>query len=237
MNPFKTICLTIAITVNTQICFANKEINASANLKTKILTLAKSYSGQGDSDQSKQKSLEVFVNQLVKESPMPPVNERIPLLAGTWKQVWGPYEYRNDDGSVDPKLGVNEIYQVIFADGYYYNVAPYYPNENKSREQIGLLRGEFKLDKEDPNGLRVEFTNYPGVEPRPAGINIWNLAALAEAGQLQNEVTIVPTLIVKLFFGGGKLEEVYTDQDMRILYGSKGKKDSRRSLYVMTRVN
>lgn len=207
------------------------------DLKNQILTLAKFYEGQGDPDQSKQKKIEVLVKNLINESPMPPISDRLPALAGTWKQVWGPYDYRNNNGGIDPKLGVKEIYQVVSTEGSYYNVAPYYPNGDRSREQIGLLRGEFKLDSADPNGLLVQFTKYPGVEPRPEGINLWELAPLAEADQLENEVTIVPTWIVKLFFGGGKLEEVYTDHDMRILYGSNGKKDARRSIYVMSRVN
>lgn len=233
----KTLTFIISIALTASFSSANVQPESTASLKEKILTLAKSYGGKGDPDQSKQKTFEALIEQLVKENPMPSVRERIPILAGTWKQVWGPYEYQKNDGSVDPKLGVNEIYQVVFADGYYYNVAPYYPDEDKSREQIGLLRGEFKLDAEDPIGLRVQFTNYPGVEPRPTGKNIWDLAAVAEVGQLENEITIVPTWIVKLFFGGGKLEEVYTDKEIRILYGSKGKKDSRRSLYIMSRVN
>lgn len=214
-------------------CYASAETQA---IKRQILELAQSYAGQADPDQSKQKTLEPLVEKLVRENPMPPVSDRIKLLAGAWKQVWGPYDYRNDDGGIDPKLGIAEIYQVVFADGYYYNVAPFYPNQTRDREQVGLLRGEFTLDSGDPNGLSVKFTDYPGVEPRPANTNIWDLAAVAEAGQLQNKITIVPSWIVKLFFKGGKLEEVYTDGDLRILYGSKGKPGARRFLYIMSRV-
>ena len=220
-----------------QISVADTNRETVEDLKKQIFDLAKSYEGQGDPDQSKQRTIEPLVKKLIQLNPMPPVKDRISILAGAWKQIWGPYDYRNDAGGVDPKLGVNEIYQVVFADGYYYNVAPYYPDAKSNREQIGLLRGEFKLDSADPNGLRVKFTEYPGVEPRPSDVDIWELAAIAEADQLQNKVTIVPTWIVKLFFGGGKLEEIYTDHDMRILYGSKGKAGARRSLYIMSRMN
>lgn len=207
------------------------------SLKSQIVTLAESYQGQGDPDQKKQKALEVLVNKLIQKSPMPPIKDRIGILAGVWKQVWGPYDYRNDDGGVDPNLGVREIYQVVFAEGYYYNVSPIYKKGDRQRERIGLLRGVFKLDPNDSNSLRVKFTKYPGVEPRPENTNIWDLAVIAEAGNLKNRVSIVPTWIVKLFFGGGKLEEVYTDDDLRLVYGSNGKHGARRSLYVMTRVN
>jgi hypothetical protein len=60
---------------------------------------------------------------------------------------------------------------------------------------------------------------------------------LAEAGELENQITIVPRLIVRLFFGGGTLEEVYTDHDMRLVYGTSNKRNARKSLYVMTRID
>lgn len=236
LNKIKTVAIFAAILAG-QVSMAQSSFETTESLKQQIFQLAKSYEGQGDPDQSKQKTIEVLAQKLVQQNPMPPIKDRISTLAGAWKQVWGPYDYRNDDGGIDPTLGIKEIYQVVFADGYYYNVAPLYPNEDKSREQISLLRGEFKLDSSDPNGLLVKFTNYPGVEPRPLDIPLWELASLAETGKLENEITIVPTWIVRLFFGGGRLEEIYTDQDMRILYGSNNKKEARRSIYIMSRVN
>ena len=211
-------------------------LEGASDLKAQILEMASSYEGQGDPDQSKQRSLDNLVNKLVKENPMPPVKDRISLLSGAWKQVWGPYDYRNDDGGIDPTIGVREIYQVIFPEGYYYNVAPYYPKGDQSREQISLLRGVFKFDKKDPMALNVRFTKYPGVGSRPAGLGLWELAELAESNQLPNLITIVPTWVVKLFFRGGKLEEVYTDRDMRITYGTSRRAGSRRFVYIMTRV-
>lgn len=139
-------------------------------------------------------------------------------------QVWGAYDYRNDKRGVDPALGVNEIYQVVSKDGYYYNVAPNLPKADKSgadktKERIGLLRGQYKLDPQNEGLLRVKFTNLYGLKVRPAGKNLWDLPALAESGRLENRKTVLPGFFVKLFFGGGALREVYTDEDMRILYG------------------
>jgi hypothetical protein len=85
--------------------------------------------------------------------------------------------------------------------------------------------------------LQVRFTDYPGVEPRPSDVELWELPALAEAGPLENEIVVVPSEVVKTSFGGGKLEEVYTDHDLRILYGTSATDSARRSLYVMTRVD
>lgn len=220
-----------------QLGFANTPPETVESLKVEILELAQSYAGQGDPDQSKQKPLEDLVDKLVRLAPAQPVKDRLALLEGAWKQVWGPYDYRNDDGGVDPTLGVDEIYQVVSASGYYYNVAPYYPNGDKTQEKIGLLRGEFVLDTTDTNGLKVKFTDYPGSDPRPSGYQLWELAPLAEAGTLPNATTIVPSFIVRAAFGGGKLEEVYTDKDMRIVFGTGARPNARRFLYVMTRAN
>lgn len=205
-------------------------------LKTEILSLAKSYEGKGDPDQSLQKTLDVLVEKLLAKVSVPPVSERISLIEGVWKQVWGPYDYRDEKGGVDPTLGFREIYQVVFADGYYYNVAPYFPGGDQTKEQIGYLRGEFELDTQNQNGLRVKFTRYPGVKTRPSCLNIWELPALSEAGKVANEITLVPTPIVLATFKGGTLDEVYTDEQLRIVYGTSFKPDARRFLYVMRRI-
>lgn len=204
-------------------------------IKQQILTIATSFSGQGDPDQSKQGLLVPLVQSLLMLRPMPAVKNRINLLAGPWKQIWGPYDYRNEKGGVDPQLITEEIYQVIFAEGFYYNVAPYRSSRGKDFQEIGLLRGEFQLDPSDLNGLLVKFTDFPGAKQRLPNKQLWELPYLAESGQLSNRITFAPSWIVKIFFGGGKLEEVYTDKDLRLLYGSTKRPGARRSLYVMKR--
>ncbi len=203
-----------------------------AVIKADILALAQSYIGQGDPDFSKQRALELLVRELLGAAPQPPVRERLDLLAGPWYQVWGPYDYRNDDrGTVDPKITVDEIYQVVFREGYYYNVNPV-----RGKDRIALLRGEYNLVPGYPDMLAVRFTRFPGNKGRPEDIPIWELAALAEAGKLPDKTTIVPGFIVRWFFGGGALREVYTDADMRITYGG-GRVDDRTDehIYIMTR--
>jgi hypothetical protein len=205
-------------------------------LKLEIIDLAQSFSGQGDPDFSRQQALEVLVNELIRLSPQPPVEQRLGLLYGVWKQVWGPYDYRNSGRGVDPSIGTDEIYQVIFPEGYYYNVSPNYPEGNRAQERVSLLRGEFKLSTRSDNELDVRFTEYPGVDPRPQGVSLWELPAAAESGQLENRITIVPTWIVKLFFSPGSLEEVYTDDDLRILYGKTSTNFREKYIYIMTRI-
>lgn len=208
---------------------------AAQNVKQELLSLAESYKGLGDPDFSKQQAIEALVQKLVVISPPPPIKDRLTLLYGAWKQVWGPYDYRNNARGVDPELGVDEIYQVVFKEGYYYNVSPNFKNGDKTRERIGFLRGEYKLDPRNENLLRVKFTNLTGIRYRPKDKELWELPVLVEANRLQGRTTLLPGFLVRLFFRGGALQEVYTDEDMRILYGSDGKHFDKRFVYVMTR--
>lgn len=208
------------------------------HIKHQIVQLAESFYGQGDPDYSKQKKIEVLVGRLLTLAPQPSIKDRLNYLYGTWKQVWGPYDYRNDDRrGVDPELGIEEIYQSIFPGGYYYNISPLYRDGDHKQVRTGLLRGEYELDKTNSNRLNVHFTSYRGIEGRPPeNTAIWKLAPMEESDTLDNEATIVPWLIVQLFFGSGSLDEIYTDNDLRICYGSNGNSDARKAIYVMTKV-
>jgi hypothetical protein len=204
-------------------------------VKQQIIGLAQSFEGQGDPDYSRQKALEPLVQKLLQLAPQPSVVNRLHILYGPWRQVWGAYDYRDDDRGVDPELGTKEIYQVVFEGGYYYNVSYNYKNGDPNEERIGLLRGVFRADEYDHNILRVKFTRYPGAKARIAGKELWELPAIVEAEALPNEITIVPTWIVRLFFGGGALREVYTDSNLRITYGSNGRHFDREFIYIMVR--
>jgi hypothetical protein len=215
-----------------------RQINSdAANIKNELLILARSYAGQGDADGSKQKNLEAIIAKLLKANPQPPVKDRLPLIFGAWKQEWGPYDYRKNKRGVDPELGISEIYQVVFKDGFYYNVSPNYKKGDKNRESIVLLRGEYRLDPKNENALLVKFTSLRGLNSRPTdGNQLYDLPALTENKKLKDVKNVIPSFLVKLFFGGGALKEVYTDQDMRILYGASSNKFKDQYLYVMTRV-
>ena len=52
--------------------------------------------------------------------------------------MWGPYDYRNEKRGVDPELGVDEIYQIVFKDGYYYNVSPNFKKGDKTKNGSGF---------------------------------------------------------------------------------------------------
>jgi uncharacterized surface protein with fasciclin (FAS1) repeats len=205
-------------------------------IKQEILTLARSFKGQGDPDFSRQTQLEKLVMELLSVNSMAPVSERLKLLQTCWYQEWGPYDYRGNDRGVDNTIGSDEIYQCVF-DGHYYNVSRQYRHGDRSRPYIGLLRGRYKLNKSDKNALDVRFTSIFSVKNKTQqAANIWELPPFAEAGKLENRLRSLPSIFVKLFFGGGSLRELYTDSDMRILFGSNNDQFKNPYLYIMTRV-
>jgi hypothetical protein len=218
-----------------QMGFADDALRIKA-LKDQIITMAKDFEGQGDADFSKQKALDVLVEELVLLAPQKPVKDRISVIAGVWRQVWGKYDYRNEDRGIDPELGIEEIYQVVNEKGYYYNVSYLYKDGDRNQKRIGLLRGKFKLDKQDSNSLKVKFTDYPGASKKSDNVPLWALAEMAENKTLPNRITIVSSWIVRWFFGGGTLREAYTDKDLRIVYGASGGVKENETIYVMTRV-
>jgi hypothetical protein len=230
----KSLLLTASILFSTP-SFANVDEEIKL-LKATIVKTAEKYQGQGDQDFKIQNELEPLVNRLLALEPQQEVIDRLPLLYGVWKQVWGPYEYRKNDRSVDPTLNAKEIYQVISPEGFYYNVSPnMIPNTNKEKN-INYLKGKYVLSKKDPNGLDVKFVKFIGMKKRPTEKPIYQYVDEAERNQLPTQKTVVPKIIVKLFFGGGTLREIYTDEDLRILYGSNKKEFKNQYLYIMTRV-
>jgi hypothetical protein len=207
-------------------------------IKQRLLALAQTYSGQADPTYAQQRQLEAIIDELLAAAPPVPLSQRLNLLEGVWKQVWGPLDYRTDESrSIDPELGIDEIYQVILPSGIYYNVSPIYPGGDRRQERTGFLRGKYKQDPDLTNRLDVHFTSYRGIKGRPKdGSPIYEMAYRAEEDKVDDTIAIVPWIVVQLFFGSGALDEVYTDQDLRILYGSNGAENARRALYVMTRV-
>lgn len=236
----KLILITLISTFFTSQAFAIDSEKRIEELKKQIFELAGKYEqlaaqGEGDEDLSKQASLEALVFELIQLNPQPKVEDRISLIVGVWRQVWGPYNYRSADRIVPEGTYVKEIYQTVFADGFYYNVSP--SKLFNTFEYISLLRGEYTLSDTNLNGLDVRFTNLRYNRIRPNNINIWELAALAETGNLPQPFNIFPDFIVQNNFEGGTLNEVYTDSDMRVLYGTSSSSFVVPFIYIMEKVD
>jgi hypothetical protein len=207
-----------------------------AHVKAEILRLATSFSGKGDPDFQLQRQLDPLVERLVDLCQPPSVGERAGLLEGTWKQVWGPYNYRSLDRSVDPALDTASIYQFVEGNRRYANVCIVFDSADRARPRVSLLRGELQPgDRGD--SLAYSFTGYyvlPGVDP--ASLRLADLPRSFSAGELTAARPVMPGWLVRLLSTDGVLREVYTDESLRLLYAHPHGKPEKAHLYVMTRV-
>lgn len=216
-------------------------LNSLETVKTEIIRIAEFYKGQGDPDFKIQNTLQPYVDKLIEIAPKEyteNLSSRVEFLAGRWQQVWGPYEYRKKGRIVNPQTDPENIYQVIFKStdnsGFYYNVGP---NNNKKTgdfENTGLLRGEYKIVSKDT--IKVRFTKLSRIDGLPpADLTYTDLPELSEANTLEGEKTVLWSWFVKLTFGGGFLNEIYTDEDLRITYGKNDSVFKDPYLYVLVR--
>jgi len=63
-----------------------------------------------------------------------------------------------------------------------------------------------------------------------------DLPQQSEEGKLENSRWLVPSFIVRWFFDRGALREVYTDEDLRITFGSSRKNFKENYIYILKRV-
>ncbi len=216
------------------------ETRTLKDVKKDIIDLAQSYMGIDDADFTLQRTFEPLLAELLTLAEMPSVEQRLDLLSQPWKQIWGPYTYGSGQQGVDPTESADEVFQVVFKEGYYYNVTPL-KNLETGAEQIGLLRGEFNFDPKNSQCLNVRFKRFPGVSGRPDNVNLWDLPVFEEAGTLEDvtgmaRIEVVPTWVVQAFFGSGKLCELYTDDDLRITLSTDDDVPDRNQLYVLTKI-
>jgi hypothetical protein len=225
--------------------------------KQALLAKASVYQGQGDPDGHLQDELEALLQRLLAVAPAEAtegLNDRVARVAGAWQQVWGPYDYRSNKRGVDPTTSVDSIFQVVFPSactsqaGHYYNVMPLRTKQGQPTDKVILLRGVYQLGGSSPrqtatDHLNVRFTNFSGVylkRLKPPLPTLTGLPALVEGKQLKPHFLILPSPLVKLFLGRGQLQEVYTDDTLRVTYGQSDTQRkmgaSRPYLYILTRV-
>jgi hypothetical protein len=160
-----------------------QELNTVARVKSELLAVAQSHKGEGDPKFEIQKQLEPYVQRLMELAPQPPIAERKDSLVGAWQQVWGPYDYRETEKrGVDPAADPDNIYQVVFPQGYLYNVANDLDRRTQQPRRTILLRGEYTLKPN--NKLDVQFTNLRRLNPMaPNASRYVSLPALSETGR------------------------------------------------------
>ncbi|WP_413294601.1 PAP/fibrillin family protein [Bdellovibrio sp. HCB185ZH] len=213
--------LTLGITSQ---AFAGGSRDRVAELKQQILEISHAAQGEYDGDDNSadvRAQLDPLVAELVSLVPARTETEKLPQVVGSWQQVWA-----DGPGGGIPGAGAlaNAVFQVVFPDGYYWNVAK---NKIAGVEAMGFLRGKFAIDTDK---LNIEFTKSVG-SPNwvAAGRESYLLAMRAEVGSYDKIPT--PGPIGKKGF----LANTYVDEDIRICTGGGADFGTGTYLYVLER--
>lgn len=194
-------------------------------IKQEIMSLARAYEGRTDLEGKLQDEIEEQVKDLEKIIPFETMEEKAEKITGAWRQVFGPYS-ATGDGTIPFGSRTDKIYQIIFPDGVFYNVALF---EKLNLKLVFLLKGSYTVTSEAIEGTFIRNSIVA------RGLNeeeLYKLPTQAESGTLR--ALHLPRQLPPVGFGG-KLIEVYADEEIRILRGQTAQ-FVRPALYVMEKV-
>ncbi len=136
--------------------------------------------------------------------------QKLPLVAGAWRQIWSDFPY-----PMAPfvTMDLAQVYQVVSPDGHYWNLG-----DSRALGFIGItgvLRGRYELDGAR---LNIAFTD--------SGFRFGRLAAGADLVDYARDLEEGDKTYLGLPGGGpvgisGTLETVYVDGDLRIDRGTQ----------------
>lgn len=193
-------------------------------LKSEIMTLARLSEGKPDTNGKLQAAIEEKVQDLEKIIPHLTMEEKARKIMGPWRQVFGPYS-ATGDGSIPFGSRTDHIYQIIFADGQFYNVALY---EKAGFKMVFLLKGSYEVTSESIKGT---FVKNSIVVRNIDEATLADLPAKLEARTIK--AIHLPKSLPPVGLGGD-LFEVYADTEIRILRGMTSAFE-RPALYIMER--
>ncbi len=158
-----------------------------------------------DNDEQFARVVRTLTNALIRLNPRPSEPEQLSAVVGEWRQVWSDSPFT----SANPEICVkaDEIYQVVFPDGFYYNLSEVTGGEDTV---TGFVRGVYEVT---PTFLSVRFTKSftvtGALDVEPGTIT--ELALGAERGDIVPEVErpVPPIPFV--------LANVYVNGDFRVV--------------------
>ncbi|HWU42928.1 MAG TPA: PAP/fibrillin family protein [Bdellovibrio sp.] len=220
------VILSLSLTFSSQLGLADDNSARIQELKEQILDIAFAAQGQqfdsDDNNPTVHEQLDPLVDELVSLAPVRTEKEKLVDVIGSWYQVWS-------DGPAGPSgqgALADSVWQIVFPEGYYWNVARSQYGDAKS---MGYLRGTFAVNDDS---LAIEFTKAVS-NPDWSFAEPTRLAMLAEYGAFT-----MPTPFPPGTSPVGKkatLANVYVDEDIRICRGGGGDFGNNTYLYILER--
>lgn len=200
------------------------ETSVLTDLKSEIVSVARSYAGQDDKLVEARTTLDPLVKAIAKYNVEKTAADQLPLLVGAWKEIWSDEREPAPPGFAIDRL---QVYQVIDPNGFFYNFAdtttPFGPG-------VGILRG--KYEPRSGVALNIEFTASKfRTESLAPGANLVDLVASVEA---EGPSTASPDKPQGPVGVKGILENVYVDQDLRVAI-ERDPAENVRALFILER--
>lgn len=197
----------------------------AATLKKAILKVAQRAQGEcddQDNDPRVRQALDSLTERLLALTPARSAAEKLPQVLGVWKQVWSDAPFTSIPGAC---FDADEIYQVVFEDGFYYNIAEVaFPDQTS----VGFTRGEYTARD---SSLSVRFTRsisvFGVIEDFP---DLTEASLRVESGEITPDFTR-PTADEDL-----TLVNVYVDDRLRIVADNQDLSES-ESIFILERVD
>jgi hypothetical protein len=192
-----------------------------SNLKKEIISISKRATArirlQNEFNPETRKKLDPLVKKLVSLAPPKSPEEQLVASVGAWQNLWSDLPFTTSVAA--------QIYQVVFADGYYYNISKF---ETESGSFTSFLRGEYRLRATDFEIIFTKAVKNPGFYPK--NTDLYRLAMLAELGIFDEQID-------ERNQGGlnraGTLTTLYIDKDIRIVGGELEENGVTDSLFVL----
>lgn len=223
----------LVLVININYTFAST--NEVSKLKKVIFELAQKNQGKADPKNEIQNKIKIHVDQLIAITKNKPLDLRKDQYIGKWQQIWGAYDYSDNKRGVDPKIDPEKLYQVIFDDGYYYNVTKLLDEKTGQEKYVTLLKGVYEILP--GNLIRFNLRKLTKVDALPKGKTYFDLPKLSEENALINESKILPNWLVRTFLNGGFLIEVYLDHELRVFYFFDDEDFKKPYIYIMKRIS
>ena len=186
------------------------------DLKAQITTIALTNQLNQANLPAVRAQIQPLVDELVASVPSRTEAEKSAQVIGGWQNLWS-------DMSFGPMIDYQNVYQVVYAGGFYYNISKLLL---PTGDQTAYLRGSF-ADAGDH--YDIQFTknfSVPGwLQP---GSQLIDAGMAAEQGQVTGTDLPGPIGV------RGNLQNTYVDDDFRIVTG-KSDGDAQDFLFVLKR--
>jgi hypothetical protein len=194
------------------VSFASTRLSAAElqRTKTELRRITTANMTRTDNYDDVRAQVEPLVAKLAAHFGEQSASDKLPLVAGAWRQLWSDYPY-----PMAPfiTMDLSQVYQVVSEDGYYWNIG-----ESAAFSLFGItgvLRGRYEADG---TKLNIAFTE--------SGFRIGRLPRRTQLVSYANDLEDGSLRRFSLPGGGpvgvsGTLETLYVDSDLRVETGTQ----------------